>query len=276
MHKAAGRRRIRGRARFHAANASTGTQEPFRWLMDTGSGFDLMSKKKLSNDDKKHVHWASSIITLLTANGKKQVDKAVKMMCSAMHEVIDPLLLDDTPSVLSIVRRCEKYGYQFHWDAFSSKPYPVKPNGDVIVLYTEHYVPFLDQEESKSDPNNYTGVIAPSIVVRDTASSQTPTSDGSNKKQNTNIPAAPADGDAAIPKVMSKTDKLIQDRDSAQHHMLHLPKNPLCAECNEAKVKTRHAKRNTGNLKEKFPNFGDCITSDTWHATGKHPTAGHA
>ena len=46
--------------------------------------------------------------------------------------------------------------------------------------------------------------------------------------------------------------------------------------CNEAKVKTKHAKRNTGNLKVKFPNFGDCITSDTWHATGKHPTAGHA
>ena len=163
-HKLAGRRRIRGRARFHAANASTGTQEPFRWLLDTGSGIDLMSKKKLSNDDKKHVHWATSIITLLTANGKKQVDKAVKMMCSAMHEVIDPLLLDDTPPVLSIGRRCEKYGYQFHWDAYSNKPYLVKPNGDVIVLYTENYVPFLDQEESKSDPNNYTGVIAPSIV----------------------------------------------------------------------------------------------------------------
>ena len=50
VHKLSVGRRVRGRARLHAANAAS-KPEKGRWLMDTGSGFDLMSKKKLSEDN---------------------------------------------------------------------------------------------------------------------------------------------------------------------------------------------------------------------------------
>ena len=72
------------------------------------------------------------------------------------------------------------------------------------------------------------------------------------------------------------TEASSYDRDSVHHQLVCLPKNQLCLACKEAKVKTETALRNTGNLREKFPNVGGCITSGIQHATDKHPTAGHS
>ena len=85
---------------------------PPRWLMDTGSGWDLVCKA----DCHKSVKAAPSDVTvsLDTANGAITIDKKVDPQVTKLKENIEPLLLGSTPPVLT-GRRCMDHGYSFVW-----------------------------------------------------------------------------------------------------------------------------------------------------------------
>ena len=51
--------------------------------------------------------------------------------------------IEDAPDVLSLGKRCQKYGYGFYWDPYSSTPYMTHPDGHIIPLSAIDYVPYL-------------------------------------------------------------------------------------------------------------------------------------
>ena len=95
-----------------------------------------------------------------TCNGQVRTNETVGLQADELQEQIKPYLLDSTPDVLSIGRRCVKYGYGFQWDPFSVRPFFVNPAGDKIPMEVLDYVPYLADHCNKSNApelNNGTG-----------------------------------------------------------------------------------------------------------------------
>ncbi len=66
---------------------------------------------------------ARRVTYLDTPNGLLGADKITHVQLGAMKETIEPYVLDESPDVISIGRRCRKYGYGFYWNPFSREPY---------------------------------------------------------------------------------------------------------------------------------------------------------
>ena len=80
-----------------------------KWLMDTGSGLDLVSKSDVRN--MKHMVVASeNPVMLATANGVTTVDEEIALRVEALDETIKPFVLESTPSVLTVGWRCMELG----------------------------------------------------------------------------------------------------------------------------------------------------------------------
>ena len=60
------------------------------------------------------------------------------------------LICPNTPSVLSVGRRCIDCGWHFEWPPFSYSPFMVKPDGTIVWMIFKNYVPVLrDQFDSQ-------------------------------------------------------------------------------------------------------------------------------
>ena len=55
-----------------------------------------------------------------------------------------PLILESSPPVLTVGRRCKQEGYEFHWPR-NALPYMVNGEGVRIVLKVENFVPYIDE-----------------------------------------------------------------------------------------------------------------------------------
>ena len=113
-----------------------------KWLMDTGSGLDLVSKSDVRN--MKHMVVSSeNPVMLATANGITSVDQEIALRVEALDETIKPFVLESTPSVLTVGWRCMELGYEFHWLPRSAPTFTC-PDGRIITLDVEDYVPYLN------------------------------------------------------------------------------------------------------------------------------------
>ena len=90
---------------------------PDLWIMDTGCGFDLIAKKGLSTFAMKKFRKAASSIPLQAAGGSVNAKMILPLHSSALNRDVEPLVLDQTPSVLSVGRRCMEEGFSFWWSA---------------------------------------------------------------------------------------------------------------------------------------------------------------
>ena len=115
---------------------------PTRWLMDTGSAFDLIGEKDVPAWYRSRAEDADSDVELSTANGRTVVDKKIPMQVGALLEVVEPLLLPSTPPVLSLGKRCMEDGCSFHWPA-RQNPYMVDARGVRHELEVKDNVPYL-------------------------------------------------------------------------------------------------------------------------------------
>ncbi|CAE7251277.1 unnamed protein product, partial [Symbiodinium pilosum] len=75
--------------------------EGHQWIMDTGCGSDLISKAKVE-DHKLRRSKAKNPIQFQTANGNTKDMDVVTMNIVEFDESVEPYVLPDTPSVLSI------------------------------------------------------------------------------------------------------------------------------------------------------------------------------
>ena len=82
-----------------AAPASGNVAGPARWLMDTGSGYDLVARNEVPAVLMGFARHADEPLELHTANGATLADKVVDLQVGPLLEVVSPLLLDSTPAV---------------------------------------------------------------------------------------------------------------------------------------------------------------------------------
>ena len=120
---------------------------PRIWLIDTGAGFDLVSADDI---DPEYLEKARRIlketVVLRTANSTVEVDSCIELRLKRLAEVIEPLLLDDTPPVFSCGKHCREDGYGFYWAPWAKRPILWTPKGEQIRLQVHENVPYLDDD----------------------------------------------------------------------------------------------------------------------------------
>ena len=115
------------------ATAACPARDPNRsrsrlWLCDTGCPFDLVSRPNLG-ELATQIEKAETPQVLDTANDRISASEEVIMSMHPLEEIIAPLILESTPDVLTVGRRCVEEGFGFHWEPYSTKPYFVLPGG---------------------------------------------------------------------------------------------------------------------------------------------------
>ena len=124
--------------------------EGHQWIMDTGCGSDLASKFKVE-DHKMRREKANTPIQLQTANGNTDGVEAPATNIGEFDESIEPYILPDTPSVLSIGRRCVHGGYHVVWLA-GKHPYLVTPSRKLVALAVEDDTPYHISGDPRCQP----------------------------------------------------------------------------------------------------------------------------
>ena len=110
--------------------------------MDTGCGFDLVDLLVVGATPCA-ICIADSPVNLHTANSITAATKPLQAWIEQLMETTPLLMLKDTPTVLSIGRRCQEHGYVFYWAPFSTEPILVLPDGRFITLEVIRYIPYL-------------------------------------------------------------------------------------------------------------------------------------
>ena len=126
--------------------ACIGALAGIQFLADTGSEEDLISKhdhQAFFSDIQ--VQNASKPVSLITANGPVQGDKSVSLEIPEFSNVLECYLLESTPPVCSVGRRCMDEGYGFHWYP-EQAPYFVTPEGRKLRCKMKGRVPIIGDE----------------------------------------------------------------------------------------------------------------------------------
>ena len=77
-----------------------------------------MSKKELRYV-KKVVKESDKPLTFNTENGKTNALEVAQLYCNELTEEIEPYVLENTPAVLTVGKRCMQQGLSFVWMAGS-------------------------------------------------------------------------------------------------------------------------------------------------------------
>ena len=265
------------------------------WLVDTGSPFDLSSAKALGKDANRAIESLNNPISLNTANGLGDpIKKCVRMRVKSMRENIKPLLLPDTPFVLSIGLRCMELGYDFHWMRYTN-PYFVLPGGAKVNLKVVNNVPYLFDDDLteaaalrqcdgpvesdvvtvvKSDrvveavPAHVTGRLSSEVSPMHVSAPGEEVICGICEDDQATPPAEGAESDDPAEREIRKCVRkdLKAEAKTLRHMLLHRPYNQYCATCRRAKCR-RAYHRSHKNRVDRGPRprrFGDQITCDAF------------
>ena len=104
---------------------------------------------------------SSSPVLLSIANDIISSDMVVPQQIGALGVNAEPYVLDQSPDVLSIERRCVQGGYSLQWLPYSLVPTLTCPTGKVVKLVSRDCCPYLDDYEP-----NERSVAASANVVR--------------------------------------------------------------------------------------------------------------
>eukprot|EP00435_Cladocopium_sp_Y103_P049810 s1489_g15.t1 len=112
-----------------------------RFILDSGSGHDLISEKKaermgLSTN-------TCEPITFHTANGSTSTNQQARIDIGTFDKAANAYILDDTPSVMSLGKRCMDEGYSFVWPS-NQMPFLIDKEGKRIDLSLHDNIPYID------------------------------------------------------------------------------------------------------------------------------------
>ena len=78
-----------------------------RWIIDSGSGFDLISGQSITKEDRKMVVRTESPCRMATANGITVADEQLSVRVDGLDAAVDAIILDNSPcNVLSLGKLC--------------------------------------------------------------------------------------------------------------------------------------------------------------------------
>ena len=81
-------------------------------------------------------------IVFQTANGTTSTSDSIKYYVNELKETVQPFVVDETPTVLSIGRRCMKMGYSFRWMC-GKLPFMITPEKEIVHLHVKDDIPYL-------------------------------------------------------------------------------------------------------------------------------------
>ena len=112
-----------------------------RFILDSGSGHDLISARKAERMNlKKRV---CDPIMFHTANDSTATQTEAEIDLGTFDEISQAYVLDDTPSVMSLGKRCMEEGYSFVWPS-GKMPFMITKNGERIDLTIHDNIPYID------------------------------------------------------------------------------------------------------------------------------------
>ena len=126
----------------------TWIRSKIKFLMDTGCGHDLISQRKVEKHGLETLV-SEEAISFQTANGVTNTDLISNFQTESFTEPINAYVLDDTPSVLSVGKRCMKQGYGFVWPP-GKNPFMINPDGKRISLFVNSDIPYVRAGSQKS------------------------------------------------------------------------------------------------------------------------------
>ena len=124
------------------------------WLVDTGCGHDLVSRTnvKLSGGETRRLETA---VIFQTANGDTPSTHVAPISFRELNETIEPYVLKETPSVISVGDRTMNKGCSFVWKA-GCNPYLITPDEKVITFEVIRDIPYLRRNSDLCQPREAT------------------------------------------------------------------------------------------------------------------------
>ena len=91
-----------------------------------------------------------------------------RIFSNELNETIEPYILEQTPSVISVGDRTMNRGYSYVWKA-GQNPYSITPHGKIITLEVMGDIPYLRRNSElcrprDAVPNDYRIMAMPSIA----------------------------------------------------------------------------------------------------------------
>ena len=255
-------------------------------IVDTGSAHHLISRGDLARL-KVNTQMVDKAILLATANGTITADTRAQYFDNKLGITLDPLVLDDSPEVVSVGRLTGEGDHEFFWPNWRTGRPPILRNvvddSKAVELHVKDFVPYIvddAQEQVLKDmpPAACPLTCGPSEGVGAAGGSNDSTADGLTPESTSPVlppPESPSEVQThgmtvppppmphAAP-IVSRQDRLRAKAATTEHLCLHLDKNPYCDTCKRAKVVAMRAcRKHEAQLDEKPEEFGDCITGDT-------------
>eukprot|EP00435_Cladocopium_sp_Y103_P049150 s608_g14.t1 len=112
-----------------------------KFILDSGSGHDLTSEKKVERMGLQVQ--ACEPITFHTANGSTSTRHQAKIDLGTFDKVAHAYILEDTPSVMSLGKRCMDEGYSCVWPS-DQMPFLITKDGARIDLSLQDNIPYVD------------------------------------------------------------------------------------------------------------------------------------
>ena len=113
------------------------------WIVDSGSGYDIVCDDAITGRDRESICQKPAPMVVQTANGTVDVDKQMTLTVKeGSTSRINALVMNDTPCVLSLGKRCMDEGYRFVWDQYQ-EPKLFAPDGEQIELSVQNFVPYI-------------------------------------------------------------------------------------------------------------------------------------
>ena len=116
---------------------------PDYWVADTGSPVDLICADNVLTGTT--LYPLNNARMFNTANGRTRAENSVRVDSSALKTSVNPLVLQNTPPVLSIGQRVVNEGWKFEWTR-SAGPIFVKPDGSIINMSVKNFVPIIVED----------------------------------------------------------------------------------------------------------------------------------
>ena len=134
------------------------------WLVDTGCGHDLVSANNAKLSKGKKITLENQV-AFQTANGDAPSTHSSQIFIEELSEMIEPFVLKDTPSVISVGDRTMNKGCSFLWIA-GRNPYWITPEAKVITLEVIGDIPYFRRNSEFCQPRDATAsdYIVPRVV----------------------------------------------------------------------------------------------------------------
>ena len=122
--------------------ASNLKSEEREFVVDSGASMQMISKKDLSDAEMMDTLTKSCSLTIvITANGEVQTHEEATVYVKNLKKFLTMKVLENTPAVLSLGKRCDENGYFYEW-INGQKPHLIK-NGFRKQCNTENFVPIV-------------------------------------------------------------------------------------------------------------------------------------